>query len=115
MNGDRTHNVVGIARAMALSRAFEIGPQTKATLERGKGYMTALRKLRPGEEIFLSGAQNAPYLARRVFGKGNYRTRRSQEGTYVAYTPHMYLEPCPLCGAVSRVDDDRPSPAGPLA
>jgi hypothetical protein len=104
MNGDKTRSVVGTVRAMTLGRAFPIGPQTKATLERGKGYMAALKKLRPGEEVFLTGALQVHQLAHRIFGKGNYRTRRTETGVYVAYTPPRDVERCPTCGAVEGSD-----------
>ena len=107
MDGDKTRSVVRIVRALILGRAFEIGPQTKATLVRGKGYMTALRKLHPGEEVFLPDAHQAHQLAHRIFGKGNYRTRRTQTGMYVAYTPPRDVERCPTCGAVRGGDDRR--------
>jgi len=108
MNHDKTPSVVGIVRGLIQGHAFE-----KTVRVRGKGYMAALRQLHPGEEVFLSGAHNANQLARLVFGKGNYRTHRTPEGTYVAYTPHN-VERCPTCGAVRHADHDRPSPAGPL-
>jgi len=100
MNDYKVRSIAGVAGTMILVPAFEIGPQTKATLARGKGYMAALRKLQPGEEVFLAGARQAHQLAHRIFGKGNYRTRRTLEGMYVAYTPHINLDRCPTCGAV---------------
>ena len=104
MNGDNTRSVVATVRAMTLGRAFAIGPQTKATLERGKGYMAALKKLRPGEEVFLTGALQVHQLAHRIFGKGNYRTRRTETEVYVAYMPPRDVERCPTCGAVEGSD-----------
>src|SRR4051812_12334734 len=98
MNHDKTPSVVSIVRGMIQGHAFE-----KTVRVRGKGYMAALRQLHPGEEVFLSGAHNANELARLVFGKGNYRTHRTPEGTYVAYTPHD-VERCPTCGAVRHAD-----------
>ena len=71
MNDVKTRSVESIARAMAVRRAFAIGPQTNATLWRGKGYTAALRKLHPGEQIFLTGARQVHQLAHRIFGKGN--------------------------------------------
>jgi hypothetical protein len=99
MNHEKTGNLTGIVRGMIHGRAFE-----NKTRVSGKGYTAALRQLHPGEEVFLAGAQNATRLARLVFGKGNYRTHRTPEGTYVAYTPHIDLERCPTCGAVRGTD-----------
>ena len=98
MNQNKARGVVGAVRGMIGGRTFE---RTNRVL--GKGYTAALRKLKPGEEVFLAGAQNATQLALLVFGKGNYRTHRTPEGTYVAYTPHMDVEHCPTCGAVKAL------------